>query len=47
MGRPVSAPDVWIAATSLYLQAPLLTNNQDDYKHLAALEIYRSDLSGE
>ena len=40
-GAPISSPDAWIAATALYLNAPLVTNNAKDYAHLKDLEIYQ------
>lgn len=30
-GRPIHTADAWIAASALYYQVPLITNNRDDY----------------
>ena len=30
-GRPIQAADAWIAASALYYQVPLITNNRGDY----------------
>ena len=38
-GRRISGADAWIAATSLALSAPLVTNNPRDYQHLDKLQI--------
>ncbi len=38
-GRPISSADAWIAATALFLSAPLVTNNPKDYRHLHKLQI--------
>ena len=38
-GRPISSADAWIAATSLVLSAPLVTNNPKDYRHLDSLQL--------
>ena len=38
-GRPMSSADAWIAATALFLSAPLVTNNPKDYRHLGGLRI--------
>jgi predicted nucleic acid-binding protein len=40
-GHPMGSHDAWIAATALYLDAPLITNNAKDYVHLKDLETYR------
>lgn len=39
-GHPIGSQDAWIAATALYLDSPLITNNAKDYAHLRDLEIY-------
>jgi tRNA(fMet)-specific endonuclease VapC len=39
-GYPIGSQDAWIAATAVYLGAPLVTNNVKDYAHLEGLEIY-------
>jgi len=41
-GQPMSSQDAWIAATALYLDAPLVTNNVRHYAHLAKLQILTS-----
>ena len=38
-GQPMSSQDAWIAATALYLDAPLVTNNAKHYAYLAKLRI--------
>ena len=38
-GRPISSPDAWIAATALYLKAPLITNNPSHFLQLDRLEV--------
>jgi tRNA(fMet)-specific endonuclease VapC len=38
-GHPIASQDAWIAATALYLDAPLVTNNAKHYAHLKNLEI--------
>ncbi len=38
-GRPMSSADAWIAATALFLSAPLVTNNPKDYRHLDRLQL--------
>lgn len=38
-GRPIGVADAWIAATSLVLRAPLVTNNPSDYHHLDNLQL--------
>ena len=30
-GRPIQTADAWIAASALYYQVPLITNNRGDY----------------
>ena len=30
-GRPIQTADAWIAASALYYQVPLITNNRADY----------------
>ena len=30
-GRPIQTADAWIAASALYYDVPLITNNRDDY----------------
>jgi predicted nucleic acid-binding protein len=38
-GQPIGSHDAWIAASVLYLDAPLVTNNAKHYAHLAKLQI--------
>jgi tRNA(fMet)-specific endonuclease VapC len=38
-GRQMGSADAWIAATSLVLSAPLVTNNPKDYRHLDNLQL--------
>jgi predicted nucleic acid-binding protein len=39
-GYPIGSQDACIAATALYLDAPLVTNNVKGYAHLEDLETY-------
>ena len=36
-GRPIQTADAWIAASALYYQAPLITNNLSDYSIVEGL----------
>jgi tRNA(fMet)-specific endonuclease VapC len=36
-GRPVQTADAWIAASALYYQVPLITNNRADYSEVDGL----------
>ena len=36
-GRPVQTADAWIAASALYYQVPLITNNRSDYSEVDGL----------
>jgi tRNA(fMet)-specific endonuclease VapC len=41
-GRPIQTADAWIAASALYYEVPLITNNKDDYSaidHLVVLSL--------
>jgi tRNA(fMet)-specific endonuclease VapC len=38
-GRPMSGEDLWIAATALALQIPLVTHNAEDFVGLPELEV--------
>ncbi len=38
-GRPVQTADAWIAASALYYQVPLITNNQGDYSYIKGLTV--------
>jgi tRNA(fMet)-specific endonuclease VapC len=38
-GRPIQTPDAWIAASALYYQVPLITNNRDDYSMVQGLAL--------
>lgn len=38
-GRPISAADAWIAATSLFFGVPLVTHNARDYVGVSGLQI--------
>jgi tRNA(fMet)-specific endonuclease VapC len=40
-GNPISAQDAWIAATAIYLEEPLLTNNHQHFLHVTGLELVR------
>jgi predicted nucleic acid-binding protein len=37
-GRPIQTADAWIAASVLYYQVPLITNNASDYEMIGRLE---------
>ena len=39
-GRPIAVADAWIAATALYLDAPLVTHNARDFDQIKNLEVY-------
>jgi predicted nucleic acid-binding protein len=41
-GHSINGQDAWIAATALYLNAPLVTNNVKHYKHLRGLTVLPS-----
>ena len=36
-GRPIETADAWIAASALYYQVPLITNNRNDYSMVRGL----------
>jgi tRNA(fMet)-specific endonuclease VapC len=36
-GRPIQTADAWIAASALYYQVPLITNNRRDYSMVDGL----------
>jgi tRNA(fMet)-specific endonuclease VapC len=38
-GRPISAADAWIAATALFLNAPLITHNKNHFIGVTGLEV--------
>ena len=38
-GRQIGVADAWIAATAFVLNAPLVTDNPKDYRHLEGLEL--------
>jgi tRNA(fMet)-specific endonuclease VapC len=38
-GRPIQTADAWIAASALYYQVPLITNNQRDYSMVDGLAL--------
>lgn len=39
MGRPLSFPDPWIAATALRHQVPLATHNRKHFEHVSGLSL--------
>jgi predicted nucleic acid-binding protein len=39
IGRPISTADAWIAATALFLDAPLVTHNPADFASLHGLTV--------
>ncbi len=38
-GRPIQTADAWIAASALYYQVPLITNNRSDYSVVDGLVV--------
>jgi len=38
-GRPIQTEDAWIAASALYYQVPLITNNRADYSMIDGLTV--------
>jgi tRNA(fMet)-specific endonuclease VapC len=38
-GRPIQTADAWIAASALYYQVPLITNNRGDYSVVDGLAL--------
>ena len=38
-GHPIQTADAWIAASALYYQVPLITNNRDDYAMVHGLAL--------
>ena len=36
-GRPIQTADAWIAASAIYYEVPLITNNRDDYSMIEGL----------
>lgn len=38
-GQPIQTADAWIAASALYYQVPLITNNRDDYSMVRGLAL--------
>jgi tRNA(fMet)-specific endonuclease VapC len=38
-GRPIQTADAWIAASALYYQVPLITNNRSDYSFIQGLTV--------
>jgi len=38
-GRPIQTADAWIAASALYYQVPLITNNASDYNSVGNLQL--------
>jgi predicted nucleic acid-binding protein len=39
IGRPIKTADAWIAATAIYYQVPLITNNTADYAMITGLSV--------
>ena len=39
-GQPIQTADAWIAASALYYQVPLITNNRDDYSMVRGLTVF-------
>ena len=39
-GRPIQTADAWIAASALYYQVPLITNNASDYEMVSGLQLF-------
>jgi predicted nucleic acid-binding protein len=40
-GMPIQTADAWIAATAVYLNVPLLTNDHNDFAGIASLTVLR------
>ena len=38
-GRPIQTADAWVAASALYYQVPLITNNRSDYSMVDGLAL--------
>jgi tRNA(fMet)-specific endonuclease VapC len=38
-GRPIQTADAWIAASALYYDVPLITNNASDYEMVSGLQL--------
>lgn len=45
-GRPIGVADAWIAATSISLDLPLLTNNREDYASIRGLKLLEPNEEG-
>ena len=45
VGQRIEVADVWIAATALLYDAPLVTNNPDDCAGVAGIKILANELS--
>lgn len=45
-GRAIGVADAWIAATALYLEAPLATHNAKDFRAVRNLIIRTADSTG-
>jgi predicted nucleic acid-binding protein len=39
LGQPIAPQDVWIAATALRYNLPLITHNPSDYQEIAGLTL--------
>ena len=44
-GRPITFADAWIAAAALQVNAPLVTNNANDFRSVEGLKILTASLS--
>ena len=42
-GRPIETADAWIAATALWLDVPLVTNNRDHFASIEGLRLLPAD----
>ncbi len=42
-GQPIQTADAWIAASALYYQVPLITNNAADYSMIDGLQILTAE----
>jgi predicted nucleic acid-binding protein len=38
-GRPVAMADAWVAATALFLDVPLVTNNESHFSSVTGLTV--------
>lgn len=39
IGEPMSTTDAWVAATALFLNVPLITHNEKDFRNIKGLTV--------